>query len=749
MIISPIRFTVLCLCLMSNLYASTKDTTNLLINEPSLYLQQHATNPIHWHPWGNEALQKAEKENKPIFLSIGYSSCHWCHVMEQDSFVKKDIAEILNKNFIAIKVDRERRPDVDEIYMTAVVLMQGHGGWPLSVFLTPKARPFFGGTYYPHAKFKSILTQIAQLWLTKQEHLQQQAQKLSSAIKDRNTLSAKKSSLQKNIKKLATKSYLSRLDPKYGGFGNAPKFPNESSLLLLLNEATQTPNSNALTKVQHTLSTIAKAGIYDQVGGGFHRYATDRAWQIPHFEKMLYNQSNLTNVYLHAYALSPNPEYARIIKETLNYVQKDMQSPQGGFYTATDADSNGQEGEFFIWSKQEIEKSLSPELSKFAQQVFNITTTGNFEDKNILHLKQSLTKFAKQSQQSYADVTKQYEKLRQQLYIIREQRIHPALDQKIIASWNGMMIQTMAQAAMQFNNPNYLSSAIKAGNYLWASHQHPQGGLWRTTYHGKESIRALQDDYAYVASAYCLLYDLTNDSVWLQRAEDLTKFMIKNFTDKQSGLFYQRASNQAQDLIINPKSLDDSAIGSGNAQALLLFNRLYERTGKKQYQQEYHNLLAALSPLANNRPTAYASVLNNLNNNLTDQLNPSQYMAQGKVKLNFQPSYTNNTIIVKLDIAPGWHINAHIPKQKNLIGTNLASNPQTLLTQWQYPKAVEFTLPGFEKPLAVYEKQTTITASIQNDNLNKTLGIPLTIKLQACNQEYCLAPEERGLRLRL
>ncbi len=418
--------------------------TNRLILEDSPYLLQHAHNPVDWHPWGAEAFEVAKRENKPIFLSIGYSTCHWCHVMEKESFENPAIASVINQHFIAIKVDRERRPDVDKTYMNAVMLLTGSGGWPMSSFLTSDGNPFFGGTYYPPDLFKNLLLRVAEVWSQQREQLMAQGERVSVAVSQLTSHQAKVGSLGKDAVLRATTDILSTHDPIRGGFGKAPKFPQESQLLFLLNEAERNDNEQALEALRVTLDAMSRGGIYDQVGGGFHRYSTDDRWLVPHFEKMLYNQAHLGRVYLRAWRLTGDPLYRRIATQTFDYVLRDMTSPDGAFYSATDADSEGEEGIYFLWSTDQISKSLSPPDAELAIALFGVTDNGNFEGRNILHMPMPLDDFAKQNNLTTNELLMRLDTIRKQLYLSRESRELPLRDEKIITAWNGMMISSLA-----------------------------------------------------------------------------------------------------------------------------------------------------------------------------------------------------------------------------------------------------------------------------------------------------------------
>ena len=447
--------------------------TNRLINETSPYLLQHAYNPVDWYAWSDEAFERAKKENKPIFLSIGYSTCHWCHVMERESFENEEVAEIMNKHFISIKVDREQRPDVDNIYMTAVQMMTGSGGWPLSVFLTPDGKPFFGGTYFPpedrygRRGFKSLLLVIADAWENRHDELVSSAGKISDVLARQDDRPAGQT-LSADAIKGAFFSLANTFDPTYGGFGRAPKFPQASNLSMLLGYWHRTGDQKALEMVEKTLNAIADGGIYDHLGSGFHRYSTDAVWLVPHFEKMLYDQALLSKAYLQTYQITKNPRYAAIVKEIFDYVLRDMTDPKGGFYSAEDADSEGEEGTFYVWDPKEIAKVIGEDSAKVFNTRYGVTKRGNFEHaKTILNISQSLELLQTKFKLSPKELDDLLTKARSQLFEVRGKRPRPHRDEKIITAWNGFMISSLALGGRVLNEEKYTSAARRAAEFVF------------------------------------------------------------------------------------------------------------------------------------------------------------------------------------------------------------------------------------------------------------------------------------------
>lgn len=535
---------------------------NRLLLEDSPYLRQHAHNPVNWYPWGEEAFNTAKTENRLVFLSIGYSTCHWCHVMEHESFEDPRIAEFLNENFISIKVDREQRPDVDEAYMTAVMLINGQGGWPMSSFLTPEGKPIHGGTYYPPEAFNELLHRVNEAWATQQEALIKQAQELADLVHEVIHQQEQVKLLGSEKINQAITMLMNHLDPVSGGLSGAPKFPNEPVLLFLLQYAERNSDLQILKNLEHTLHMMAQGGIYDQIGGGFHRYATDAHWLVPHFEKMLYNQAHLSQVYLLAYRLTGNEIYARTAREILDYVAREMMTPDGAFYSATDADSEGQEGKYFVWTLEELKSTLSDEDAELAINLFGVTQSGNFEGKNILYLPMTLPDFAHEQGLSFSSLLERLDAIRTRLRQVREKRIPPLRDDKVIVAWNGMMIFSYTMASDILDEGHYLDIAQRAGNYLWQK-QWKDGNMLRVNMNGRSSITAKLDDYAYFSQALIALYDITEDKKWLIKTQQCADIMLKLFWDKQKGGFFMTEENNI--LFVRPKSVTDGAVPSDNA----------------------------------------------------------------------------------------------------------------------------------------------------------------------------------------
>ena len=722
--------------------------TNRLILEDSPYLVQHAHNPVDWFPWGEEAFAKAKRENKPIFLSIGYSTCHWCHVMERESFENRTIAKILNEHFISIKVDRELLPDVDETYMTAVMMINGSGGWPMSNFLTPEGKPFYGATYFPPAQFRSLLEQINGLWGSKQQELIAQADKVAEAVANYSRSKQAAGSLGKDAPKRAVQQALQRHDAVKGGFSQAPKFPNENLLLLLLGHAERYNDPALLAAISKSLDAMAQGGIYDQVGGGFHRYSVDNEWLAPHFEKMLYNQAHLGRAYLLAWRLTGDPEYRRIATQTFDYVLRDMSDPNGGFYSATDADSEGKEGTFFLWSEQELKRVLSKADAALAIELYGVTQQGNFEGSNILNLPVPLPQFAGQKGMVLDVLYQQIDNIREKLYQAREKRIHPIRDEKILTAWNGMMITTLALAGDLLKKPEYSEAARRSAEFIWNNNRSSNNYLLRSHLNGKSSINASQEDYAFYAEGLLHLYDVTGYRIWLERAITITDQLMELFLDPVSGTFYLSLDDNLTGMSRPHDNGTDGAIPSGAAVALRTLQMLNRRTNDLKYRKQAQNLLAAYAAGINERPLSFSYLLAGVDDLQQGELAAYGYAALGGIRVN--ASANGSMLSVTFNIPKGWHINADKPLQKGLIATELKLDDRA--KGWQlgkisYPQAEMATLGFQSEALAVYQGDVQLTAELTKEKSAERM-LPLQLRLQACNDKVCLPPETLTLRIK-
>ncbi|OUR89432.1 hypothetical protein A9Q92_01065 [Methylophaga sp. 42_8_T64] len=721
--------------------------TNRLILQDSPYLNQHAHNPVNWYPWGAEAFDAAKRENKAIFLSIGYSTCHWCHVMEEESFDNLDVARLMNQHFINIKVDREQRPDIDETYMTAVSLLTGRGGWPMSSFINQQGETFWGGTYIPPEQFKSLLTGIAQEWTQSRDKVEQQADNVTAAVQSYAVIKSQGGQIDTAVIDNAVKTILGGHDPVLGGFTPPPKFPNEPDLFLLLDQLKRNESQEVLAAVTTTLDAMAHGGIYDQIGGGFHRYATDHNWLVPHFEKMLYNQAHLARVYSLAYELTQDDNYARVAKQTLDYVLREMTSKDGGFYSATDADSEGEEGTFFVWTLAEIKALLSENDASIAIDLFGISKGGNFEGKNILHLPLSMADYANNNQLEESELLANIDNIINQLYEHRLTRISPLRDDKVITAWNGMMITTLALASEILQDDSYLEAALQNANFIWQNRQAAGEKLQRVSMHGHSSIDATQEDYAYYAEALIALYDQTQDRLWLERAQCVTDEMLSLFWDTETGGFFMNAESDVP-VMARLKQSNDGAIPSGNSVALKVLVKLAQRTDNFEYAVKADAILATFSEKIISSPAAYGYMLQGASNLLAGEITSRQYAAKGAVFI--LAELDNDEVILSLTIQDGWHINAHQPKDKDLIPTkvSLTNNKTWQLENVAYPKAIEKRLSFSQQTLALYEGASQIKMTVLTKEENKPAFIAVELALQACNEQVCLAPEMIKFKLK-
>jgi uncharacterized protein YyaL (SSP411 family) len=547
---------------------------NRLINETSPYLLQHAHNPVNWHPWDDEALQMAKEQDRPILLSVGYSACHWCHVMEHESFEDQETAQLMNKLFVNIKVDREERPDLDAIYMQAVQAMTGQGGWPMTVFLTPDLVPFFGGTYFPPTprygmpSFQQVLHSVASAYRDRRAEIEQTAQRLLAHLSRSAVPASGAGDLRVETLDAAYHALAREFDAAHGGFGDKPKFPPSMDLEFLLRVFRRTGWPKAWEMVDLTLRKMALGGMYDQLGGGFHRYSVDERWLVPHFEKMLYDNALLSRVYLHAYQVSGDPFFRRVVEETLDYVLREMTSPEGGFYSTQDADSEGEEGKFFVWMPDEVDALLGAEDGPMFRAYFDVSEAGNFEHKNILHIDRTAEGVAARLGVTLERLTEVVEQGKQILFDAREKRIKPGRDDKMLTAWNGLMLASMAEAGAVLDRQDYVRAAVRAADFLLAHMRDEDRRLLRSYKDGESKFDAYLEDHAYLADGLLALFQATFDVRWLEEARALADEMLDRFWDEEAGGFFDTASDHAdQALIIRPKNITDNAIPSGNAVA--------------------------------------------------------------------------------------------------------------------------------------------------------------------------------------
>ncbi|HEY6906544.1 MAG TPA: thioredoxin domain-containing protein [Ignavibacteriaceae bacterium] len=592
---------------------------NRLSKENSPYLLQHSNNPVDWFPWGEEAFENALRADKPVFLSIGYSTCHWCHVMEKESFEDEEIAALMNDAFISIKVDREERPDIDGIYMSVCQMLTGSGGWPLTIIMTPDKKPFFAGTYFPkESRFgrtgmKELIPQIKEIWLNKRTEVYRSASEIVKALNKGSSASV--TEIDETIFTRAFSEFKSRYDMISGGFGTAPKFPSPHNLSFLLRYHSRFKDDESLQMVVKTLLEMRKGGIYDHIGYGFHRYSTDREWLVPHFEKMLYDQALLVIPYLELYQITGTEFYRKTVEEILEYVQRDLTSPEGGFYSAEDADSEGKEGKFYLWTMDEIISLLGDE-SGLISEVFNLKVEGNFTDplneednrENILHLKSTYEEIAGTKRVSESLIKDKIEKARKLLFEYREKRIHPYKDDKILTDWNALMISAFARASRVLGNQSYLESAVKAAEFILHKMRDNSGKLLHRYRNGKAGITASIDDYAFTISAFIDLYEAAFNPDWLRAAVELNNDTLKHFWDDIRGGFFF-TPDYGEEMIVRQKEIYDGAIPSGNSAAVLNLMRLGRITGNGELERRAFSIVQAFSDQIKQMPSVFSQAL--------------------------------------------------------------------------------------------------------------------------------------------
>jgi uncharacterized protein len=743
--------------------------TNHLAGETSPYLLQHAHNPVDWYPWGPEALQKAKQENKPIFLSIGYSSCHWCHVMERESFEDEGVAAVLNAQFVAIKVDREERPDLDEIYMAAVQMMTGSGGWPMSTFLTPEGKPFFGGTYFPRDTFLELLQKVAAAWgdSVQRSGLQQTAARISQAIGQLSVAAPQTGTLTPALPRAAVASYLAELDPVDGGFGGAPKFPPSQRLALMLADYRIRPDPRVLHAVTLTLDRMARGGLYDQIGGGFHRYSTDRKWRVPHFEKMLYDNALLAWVYLDAYDVTRRPFYQRIGTETLDFTLRELREcaaptplrgrgsadglppppPRGGFRSTLDADSGGGEGRFYLWQPPQVTAVLGPRDGKLFCEIYDITPTGNFEGESIPNLlRRPVEGWAKALRTTPAALWARLDGMRVKLRAARERRARPSLDDKVLTNWNGLMLRALARAYEVTGAERYRAAAEQAAAFLLTACR--VDGRLRHTYHaGRTQPQAFLEDYSFLAVGLLDLYRATGQDRWLKEAHGLARAMVTQFWDEQAGTLY--STPQAHEpLLARPCSAEDGATPSGQSMAALALVRLARLTGDAGLRSKAQRLLSVQATPMKRYPAAMPTMLLATRLYFTADEGESPSPAGGRrvaTELLGVPARVRPGEVIplrlRLIIEPGWHVNAHLPAA-GLIGTEVTAPPGPfVVTRVVYPRPETVRLGFSQEPLPVLRGTVAIQVWLKaSAGAARANAVRLRLRYQACSNTVCEQP---------
>jgi len=580
--------------------------TNKLASETSPYLLQHVENPVEWYPWGQEALSLAREQDKPILLSVGYAACHWCHVMAHESFEDEETAALMNEHFINIKVDREERPDIDRIYMTAVVAMTGQGGWPMTVALTPEGAPFFGGTYYPPSprhglpSFKQVLSSLADAWVNRREQVVESASGITDYLGSSMSVDSAETPLEESLLDNAFAGIRQNFDHRFGGFGPAPKFPQAMTLEFLLRYHHKTGNAEALSMVEKTLEMMAKGGIFDHLGGGFARYSTDIRWLAPHFEKMLYDNALLARIYLHAWKVTGRPLFRRVVEDTLDWLMAEMREQGGGYYSSLNADSEGVEGKYYVWSAADIRDVLGEDADLF-MNLYGVSAAGNWEGVNILHVAGNLPEDGLDNEEAVRIITEAKVKLR----TVRDSRIRPGLDDKVLTSWNGLVLAVLAEAGRDLENEEYLKAAIQNADFIFNNLRQPDGRLFRTWKEGHEAkIGGFLEDYAYLADGLLALYQSTFDERWFAWCQELADQILIHFHDSDSVGFFDTPDDHEQ-LISRPRETQDNAVPSGNAVAVGVLLKLYLYTGNGRYWDIATEALSSMQSVMSQHPLGF------------------------------------------------------------------------------------------------------------------------------------------------
>ncbi len=752
--------------------------TNALAGETSPYLLQHAHNPVDWHPWGPEAFAKAKAQNKPIFLSIGYSTCYWCHVMERESFEREDVAEIINEHFIAIKVDREERPEVDQQYMIATQLLTGRGGWPNSVFLTPEGQPWMAGTYFPRKQFKQVLKQLSDVWKNRHDEVLKQAAMLTKAIEQSGDAPQSNQPISQELIDQAIAVAMERFDDQYGGFGTAPKFPPHATLALLIDQYRRRPNPKMLNVIDTTLTQMARGGIYDQLGGGFHRYSTDAMWLLPHFEKMLYDNGQLMRAYTDGYRLTGDESHRDTVEGIFQWLQREMTSPDGGFYSAVDSESDAEEGKFYVWTYAEILKVLGDADGKLFASVYGVEPAGNFKEEasgtpsknNVLHRSVALEQIASEQKIDVKKLSARLEKMRSKLLAVRQKRDYPHLDDKILAAWNGLMIEGLAYAGRNLDEPRYIETAERAAKFI-LDKMIVDGRLQRTHRGGISKLDGYLNDYAFIAAGLIELYRATEKQRYLDAAKGLADTALAEFQDEQSGGFYftqNSTDDDATEFVIRSKNLSGGGnLPNGNGvMAMVLFD-LAELTEQPSYAAAARRTLAGLSGFlwqsagqADHLLIAAAtSLARDSERHVTDPTNPDAVFkakaVQGKVYSSRVKVVAGQSfqVAVKLMIDDGWHLYAANSNVDFVHPTTLtfADNNLAEVLETKAPKGVAKRDPVIGREINLYEDDVMFvtTLRIPKDAKPGKTALKLTITSQACDSQQCAQPSKNTIELEL
>ncbi len=769
--------------------SKTPKFTNKLVHETSPYLLQHAHNPVNWFPWGDKAFNASRQTGKPIFLSVGYSTCYWCHVMERQCFEDEEIAKQMNAQFICVKVDREERPDIDNIYMAATQMISGGGGWPMSVFLTPPGangpkdpglKPFYAGTYFPpvgqygRPGFPQIMEGITNAWTTRRKDILKSADDIATAIQTHLGQLERKGDLSIGLVQTTTTQLLRSYDPTYGGFGNAPKFPTPNNLMLLFAVYQNSGDQDILDAVDHTLERMARGGIYDQIGGGFHRYSTDDKWLVPHFEKMLYDNGQLIEAYLTAHATCPKTKdpqfFARVVRETCDYILREMTDSTGTFWSAQDAEVDAREGLNYLWTPQQIQKAVGDgKLAALATQLYGLDEGTNFQDPhhrdeppaNVLYLPLRLDELALLRNTSLEELLAARQVINQKMYPVRMQRKQPATDDKIIVSWNGIMVGALAMAGRQLEEPSYTNAAIRAARYILENMRQEDGGLNRTMRKGRVKINAFLDDYAFLVHGLLEIYRTNHDQYWLDTAKDLITVARERFSTPDGG-YYDTLADQP-DLFVRTRNTHDGAIPTGNSQMIHNLIDLYELTDNEEHLDLAVKDLQSFAGVLTDRGYVLAHMqhallraikadpkqIGNMEETVatpTDNAPVSIMVETNSHNLNDDTPFR-----ITLNIQDGFHINANDPGMDNLIATSISlTGTDGVKLEVAYPSGESRTYPYSDEPINVYEGHIAIDVqTIKTGEISSTGSPKLTLTYQACTDQACLLPTTVGIPIQI
>ena len=729
----------------------TPKYANRLLLEKSPYLRQHAHNPVNWFPWGDSAFAEAKRRDVPVLLSIGYSSCHWCHVIEEESYDDEQVAGFINQNFVGIKVDRESNPEVDELHMLAIQVMGRSGGWPLHMFLTPQREPFLGMTYEPKDAFVQILQRVHDVWTSNQEVIRSAASEITRNLQDYVDTSA----TRVNIGRAEIESVVVQLIEEENSLDEfalpTPRFPSEVELFLLLDAAMRYQHTDALALAEKRLVDMAFGGIRDHIGGGFHRYTVDSEWLVPHFEKMLYNQAQITRAFLYAYELTGKPLYRRVAIQTLEYVLRDMTDNNGVFFSATDADSEGEEGKFFVWTLEEIGEAAG-EDGQFVIDHYGATDAGNFDGVNILFVPVSPEDRALAMKTEVKAYLQRLGRATERMRVFREQREHPFLDRKIISAWNALMITTLSEASRITGDTRYRHAAVRAAHEIWNNHRRDNGNLYRIKIDGQLTEPGKLRDYAYFLQALISLYDQTGERIWLDRSEQLATNLLKLFWDVRRGGLYSTAVDDTAGLIVRPKDRFDDALPSGNSVAAKSLSQLYHRTGKKVFATRAKQIFQAFGNDLNSAPSSWVYALTALQELQHSAVGMFDYSASGHAKVSLSLSSVSDTSIsatVEIDLDDGWHVQSDSPAAENLIGTKVSnSDDDWTLTNAAYPPPELLSTAFQSEPITVWSDNVQIRVNLeQNDPGKSEFGPVIEVRMQACDDKLCLLPETVRLEI--